>query len=47
MGLSNVQMLWGEFNPDMLFALYNHADAFVFPSRAEGWGLPQIGRAHV
>ena len=42
MGLSNVQMLWGEFNPDMLFALYNHADAFVFPSRAEGWGLPLI-----
>ena len=41
-GLTNVQMLWGEFNPDMLFALYNHADAFVFPSRAEGWGLPLI-----
>lgn len=42
MGLKNVQLLWGDFTADMMLGLYNHANAFVFPSRAEGWGLPLI-----
>lgn len=30
---------WREETPDMN-AVYEHADAFVFPSKGEGWGLP-------
>lgn len=41
-GLRNVLLVWGSWNSDMLFGLYNKADCFVFPSRAEGWGLPLI-----
>ena len=40
--LSNVKLLWGAWPEQQLFALFNHADAFVFPSKAEGWGLPLI-----
>lgn len=42
LGLTNVKFAWGRFQPDQLLALYTDADAFVFPSRAEGWGLPLI-----
>ncbi|MBM4231939.1 MAG: glycosyltransferase family 4 protein [Gammaproteobacteria bacterium] len=41
-GLQNIRLVFGALsNVDML-ALYCLADAFVFPSRAEGWGLPLI-----
>jgi glycosyltransferase involved in cell wall biosynthesis len=42
MGLANVRLLFGAFSPEDMLALYGFADAFVFPSRAEGWGLPLI-----
>ena len=42
MGISNVHLLWGSWSPELVFGLYNKADCFVFPSRAEGWGLPLI-----
>jgi glycosyltransferase involved in cell wall biosynthesis len=45
LGLSNVKLYWGNFDHDLLFALYNYADAFVYPSRAEGWGLPLLEAA--
>jgi glycosyltransferase involved in cell wall biosynthesis len=44
-GLSNVQLIWGEMNSDELARLYRSCDAFVLPSRAEGWGLPLIEAA--
>lgn len=39
---SNVDLVWGEWSSDAMLGLYSFADAFVFPSRAEGWGLPLI-----
>jgi glycosyltransferase involved in cell wall biosynthesis len=38
----NIRLLTGEVSREELFMIYNAADAFVFPSRAEGWGLPLI-----
>lgn len=44
-GLSNVQLLWGEMSNTDLSELYRSCDAFVLPSKAEGWGLPLIEAA--
>lgn len=41
-GLPGVRPLWGHWSTEQMIGLYQHADAFVFPSRAEGWGLPLI-----
>jgi glycosyltransferase involved in cell wall biosynthesis len=38
----NIRILTGAASQEDLFVLYNMANAFVFPSRAEGWGLPLI-----
>lgn len=38
----NIRLLTGAGSPEDLFVIYNMADAFVFPSRGEGWGLPLI-----
>jgi glycosyltransferase involved in cell wall biosynthesis len=38
--LSNVQLLWGEMPKADMSELYRSCDAFVLPSKAEGWGLP-------
>ncbi len=37
-----ITVIGGEKTDDEIIALYNQADAFVFPSRAEGFGLPCI-----
>jgi len=42
MGLRNVNLVWGKLDGNAMFSLYNRASAFVYPSRAEGWGLPLI-----
>jgi len=42
LGLKNVKPIFGAISERQLSFLYKHADAFVFPSRAEGWGLPLI-----
>lgn len=42
MGLKNVNLIWGKLDDQGMFSLYNRASAFVYPSRAEGWGLPLI-----
>ena len=42
LGLKNVRPIFGAISEQQLSFLYKHADAFVFPSRAEGWGLPLI-----
>lgn len=41
-GVPNVKLLSGAMTRQELFLIYSMADAFVFPSRAEGWGLPLL-----
>jgi glycosyltransferase involved in cell wall biosynthesis len=43
--LDNVTLLWGEMARDELAELYRSCDAFVLPTKAEGWGLPLIEAA--
>lgn len=43
--LSNVQLLWGDILANDMSELYRSCDAFVLPSKAEGWGLPLIEAA--
>jgi glycosyltransferase involved in cell wall biosynthesis len=45
LGLRNVKPLWGNWAGEHMAALYNCCDAFVLPSRAEGWGLPLLEAA--
>jgi glycosyltransferase involved in cell wall biosynthesis len=40
--LTNVSLLWGDMSADDMAELYRSCDAFVLPSKAEGWGLPLI-----
>jgi glycosyltransferase involved in cell wall biosynthesis len=40
--LTNVSLLWGDMSADEMAELYRSCDAFVLPSKAEGWGLPLI-----
>jgi glycosyltransferase involved in cell wall biosynthesis len=44
-GLSNIRLIWGEMSSNELARLYRSCDAFVLPSKAEGWGLPLIEAA--
>ncbi len=39
-GLNNVLAAWGDWSDREYCNLYAEADAFVLPTRAEGWGLP-------
>ena len=41
-GLTNIKPLFGNFSTADMGVLYSNFDAMVFPSRAEGWGLPLI-----
>lgn len=41
-GLRNVKPLFGKFSVSEMGILYRNFDAMIFPSRAEGWGLPLI-----
>jgi glycosyltransferase involved in cell wall biosynthesis len=41
-GMTNVKLQWGNWPRERMAGLYNYCDAFVFPSRAEGWGLPAL-----
>jgi glycosyltransferase involved in cell wall biosynthesis len=45
LNLSNVIMLWGRMEASELAELYRSCDAFVFPTKGEGWGLPLIEAA--
>jgi glycosyltransferase involved in cell wall biosynthesis len=40
--MKNVRLLQGQFSQQDLLALYSSVHSFVFPARAEGWGLPLI-----
>src|SRR5262249_39107250 len=37
-----IRVVSGIFSDEQMAVLYNSADAFVFPSKAEGFGLPCI-----
>lgn len=43
--LTNVQVLWGEMPDYQIAKLYSSCDAFVLPSKGEGWGFPLIEAA--
>lgn len=40
--IENAISITGDLADDELFHLYNASDVLLFPSRAEGWGLPLI-----
>jgi glycosyltransferase involved in cell wall biosynthesis len=42
LGVRNIKPLWGNWAREHVVALYNCCDAFILPSRAEGWGLPLL-----
>jgi len=42
LGLSNVTQVIGDLSTNDMSDLYSYYDVMVFPSRAEGWGLPLI-----
>ena len=44
-GANNIKLLWGHRTIEDLSNLYRSADVFLFPSKAEGWGLPLIEAA--
>jgi glycosyltransferase involved in cell wall biosynthesis len=45
LNLSNVTVLWGRMEASEIAELYRSCDAFVFPTKGEGWGLPLIEAA--
>jgi glycosyltransferase involved in cell wall biosynthesis len=45
LNLTNVTVLWGQMSVDQIAELYRSCDAFVFPTKGEGWGLPLIEAA--
>jgi glycosyltransferase involved in cell wall biosynthesis len=45
LGVRNIKPLWGNWAKEHMASLYNCCDAFVLPSRAEGWGLPLLEAA--
>ena len=44
-GCKNIQLFFGSYGPADISNLYRSTDCFVFPSKAEGWGLPLIEAA--
>lgn len=44
--LQNRVILTGKVNPAQKYWLYNNCDAFLFPSKAEGFGMPIIEAMH-
>jgi glycosyltransferase involved in cell wall biosynthesis len=44
-GVDNIRLIWGYQTAMELANLYRTASVFLFPTRAEGWGLPLIEAA--
>jgi glycosyltransferase involved in cell wall biosynthesis len=43
--VDNIRLIWGYQTINQLSNLYRSADVFLFPTKAEGWGLPLIEAA--
>ena len=43
--VDNIRLIWGYQTINQLSNLYRSADLFLFPTKAEGWGLPLIEAA--
>lgn len=44
-GCDNIRLFFGSYSQFDISNLYRSCDCFVFPSKAEGWGLPLIEAA--
>jgi glycosyltransferase involved in cell wall biosynthesis len=44
-GVNNIKLVWGYQTITQISDLYRSADIFLFPTKAEGWGLPLIEAA--
>jgi len=44
-GANNIRLVWGYQTVTQIADLYRSADIFLFPTKAEGWGLPLIEAA--
>jgi glycosyltransferase involved in cell wall biosynthesis len=45
MRVNNIHLVWGYQTQNQLANLYRSANVFLFPTKAEGWGLPLIEAA--
>jgi glycosyltransferase involved in cell wall biosynthesis len=45
MRVNNIHLVWGYQTNEELANLYRSANVFLFPTKAEGWGLPLIEAA--
>jgi glycosyltransferase involved in cell wall biosynthesis len=45
MNVNNIKLVWGLQTETELANLYRSANVFLFPTKAEGWGLPLIEAA--
>jgi len=45
LGCENIRIIYAGVDPQDMWNLYRGANAFVFPTRGEGWGLPLIEAA--
>jgi glycosyltransferase involved in cell wall biosynthesis len=45
LAVNNIRLVWGYQTKEELVNLYRTANVFLFPSKAEGWGLPLIEAA--
>ena len=45
LAVNNIRLVWGYQTKEELVNLYRTASVFLFPSKAEGWGLPLIEAA--
>ena len=44
-GVNNIRLVWGYQTINQLADLYRSCNIFLFPTKAEGWGLPLIEAA--
>lgn len=42
MNLKNIKVIGGNIDEDIMAGIYRSCHCFVFPTKAEGWGLPLI-----
>jgi glycosyltransferase involved in cell wall biosynthesis len=43
--VNNIRLIWGYQTINQIAELYRSSDIFLFPTKAEGWGLPLIEAA--